>query len=306
VKIGLIGLGKMGFNLALNMQSHGYSVVGYDQDSQKVRELEANGLTGAGSIQELVGKLETRRIVWVMVPAGTITDQVINSLMNFLSPEDIVIDGGNSHYVDTLHRYTMLKGKGIEFVDIGTSGGMEGARNGICAMVGAEEPTFRFIEPLIRYISVPNGFLHTGKNGSGHFTKMVHNGIEYGIMQAIGEGFEVLEKSGFNLNLQRIARLWNHGSVIRGWLMELAEQAFQKDPGLETIRGVMRSSGEGLWTVQEALALKVPVPTIAAALFMRYRSEQEDAFSGKVVAALRNEFGGHQVEKNMEPRMTAN
>ncbi|HEX3044384.1 MAG TPA: decarboxylating 6-phosphogluconate dehydrogenase [Bacillota bacterium] len=297
MKIGLIGLGKMGFNLALNMKEHGYSVVGFDRDGRKVTELEANNLTGAGGIQELVDKLEKRRIVWLMVPAGMIIDQVIEELMNFLSPGDIVIDGGNSHYKDTLRRYTLLKEKGIDFADIGTSGGMEGARKGICAMVGAEESTFRYIEPLIRDISVPNGYLYTGKNGSGHFTKMVHNGIEYGIMQAIGEGFEVLEKSEFDLNLQQIARLWNHGSVIRGWLMELAEQAFQKDPDLVTIRGIMRSSGEGLWTVQEALALKVPVPTIAAALFMRYRSEQEDAFSGKVVAALRNEFGGHQVEK---------
>lgn len=223
---------------------------------------------------------------------------MIEKLVPLLEEHDIIIDGGNSYYKDTLRRYEMLKEKGIDFVDVGTSGGIEGARHGACTMIGAEDEVFKYIEPLIRDISAENGYLHTGKNGSGHFAKMVHNGIEYGMMQAIGEGFEVLEKSQFDFDLKEVARVWSHGSVIRGWLMELMEKAFEKDPKLSGIKGIMHSSGEGLWTVEEALNLKVPVPVIAQSLFMRYRSEQEDTFAGKVVAALRNEFGGHAVEKN--------
>lgn len=297
MRIGLIGLGKMGFNLALNMRDHHHEVVGYDRDLSKINDLEKEDLLGTHSVEELVGKLEKRRVVWLMIPAGQLVDQVIEELAELLVGKDIIIDGGNSHYKDTIRRYSFLKEKGIDFIDIGTSGGTEGARNGICAMVGAEDQAFQHIVPLLKDISVRSGYLHTGKNGSGHFTKMIHNGIEYGMMQAIGEGFEVLEKSDFELDLHRIARVWNHGSVIRSWLMELVEDSFCKDPRLEAIRGVMHSSGEGLWTLQEALDLKVPVPAIAAALFARYGSEQDDSFSGKVVAALRNEFGGHQVEK---------
>lgn len=297
MKIGLIGLGRMGFNLALNMRDHGHEVVAYNRSHEKTKEAEKHGLIGAYSIEELVKKLDGRRVIWLMVPAGNPVDEMIERIAPLLKGHDIIIDGGNSHYKDTLRRYEMLKAKGIDFVDIGTSGGIEGARNGACMMVGAQDEVFEFIEPLIRDISVENGYLHTGKNGSGHFVKMVHNGIEYGMLQAIGEGFEVLERSQFDLNFKEVARVWNHGSVIRGWLMELMERAFKKDPKLEKIKGVMHSSGEGLWTVQEALELKVPVPVIAESLFMRYRSEQEDTFAGKVVAALRNEFGGHEVEK---------
>jgi 6-phosphogluconate dehydrogenase len=296
MKIGLIGLGKMGFNLALNMQEHGHRVVGYDRDIDKIKDIGKEGLSGAGDLQELVDKLEPRRVIWLMVPAGEPVDGIISELIPLLKPQDVIIDGGNSHYKDTMRRYALLKEKGIELVDVGTSGGVAGARNGVCAMVGADPPTFRYIEPVIHDISLSNGYLHTGRSGSGHFTKMVHNGIEYGMMQAIGEGFEVLHQSEFEMELEEIANLWNHGSVIRSWLMELTKYAFREDPQLENIRGVMHSSGEGLWTVQEALELKVPVPVISAALFSRYRSEQEDSFSGKVVAALRNKFGGHQTE----------
>jgi len=298
MKVGLIGLGRMGFNLALNIKDHGHEVVVYNRSPEKIKEAEKEGIKGAYTIEDLVKNLERRRIIWLMVPAGDPVDEMIEKLVPLLEEHDIIIDGGNSYYKDTLRRYEMLKEKGIDFVDVGTSGGIEGARHGACTMIGAEDEVFKYIEPLIRDISAENGYLHTGKNGSGHFAKMVHNGIEYGMMQAIGEGFEVLEKSQFDFDLKEVARVWSHGSVIRGWLMELMEKAFEKDPKLSGIKGVMHSSGEGLWTVEEALNLKVPVPVIAQSLFMRYRSEQEDTFAGKVVAALRNEFGGHAVETN--------
>ncbi|AIS52252.1 6-phosphogluconate dehydrogenase, decarboxylating [Thermoanaerobacter kivui] len=298
MKIGLIGLGRMGFNLALNMRDHGHEVIAYNRSPEKVKEAEKEGIKGAYTIEDLVKNLERRRVIWFMVPAGDPVDEMIDKLLPLLDKHDIIIDGGNSYYKDTLRRNQMLKEKGIDFVDVGTSGGIEGARHGACTMIGAEDEVFKYIEPLIRDISAENGYLHTGKNGSGHFAKMVHNGIEYGMMQAIGEGFEVLEKSQFDFDLKEVARVWSHGSVIRGWLMELMEKAFEKDPKLSGIKGVMHSSGEGLWTLEEALNLKVPVPVIAQSLFMRYRSEQEDTFAGKVVAALRNEFGGHAVEKN--------
>lgn len=298
MKIGLIGLGRMGFNLALNMRDHGHKVVCFNRSYAKVEEAIKEGLEGASSIEELVNKLEGRRVVWLMLPAGDIIDQMIDKLSPLLNENDIIIDGGNSNYKDTLRRYELLKSKGIDFVDVGTSGGTDGARYGACTMIGAEKEVFSHIEEIVRDISVENGYLHCGENGSGHFVKMVHNGIEYGMMAAIGEGFEILEKSRFNLDLEKVSKVWNNGSVIRGWLMELAESAFRKDPKLDKIKGVMYSSGEGLWTVQEALDLKVPATIITQSLLMRYRSEQEDTLTGKVVAALRNEFGGHAVKEN--------
>jgi 6-phosphogluconate dehydrogenase len=298
MEIGLIGLGKMGFNLALNMRDKGHKVVAYNRTLEKVKEAESEGLTGAYSIEELVNKLTGRRVIWLMVPAGKTVDDMIGALIPHLNKHDIIIDGGNSFYKDTLRRYEELKAKEIDFVDIGTSGGTNGARYGACTMIGAEDAVFQVLEDLVKDICVKDGYLHTGRTGSGHYTKMVHNGIEYGMMQAIGEGFEILQKSQFDLDMEKVAKVWNNGSVIRGWLMELAESAFSKDENLDKIKGVMYSSGEGLWTVMEALELKVPAPVIAESLMMRYRSEQEDTFTGKVVAALRNEFGGHATKKN--------
>lgn len=297
MKIGLIGLGRMGYNLALNLKDKNHEVVVFNRTLNKVKEAEENGLIGAYSIEELVNKLPKPRIVWIMVPAGEAVDQMINNLLPYLDKGDIIIDGGNSNYKDTLRRYDELKEKGFNFVDVGTSGGINGARYGACMMVGAEDEIFKIIEPFIKDACVENGYLHTGPNGSGHYVKMIHNGIEYGMLQAIAEGFEILEKSRFDLNYKEIARVWNNGSVIRGWLMELMEKAFEKDPKLESIKGVIHSSGEGLWTVQEALEIGVPAHIIASSLFVRYRSFQENTFSGKVIAALRNEFGGHKVEK---------
>lgn len=295
MEIGIIGLGKMGYNLALNMRDHNHTVFGFDPFVD-VTTLDTENITIFSSIEELVNAFSNRKTIWLMVPAGDPVDENIKKLIPLLNQNDIIIDGGNSNYKDTLRRYDLLKEHNIDFVDVGTSGGIEGARHGACTMIGAEPQVFSFIENLFKDICVEKGYLNTGKVGSGHFVKMVHNGIEYGMMQAIGEGFEILEKSQFDLDYKEISRVWNHGSVIRSWLIELMENAFSKDPNLDNLKGIMHSSGEGLWTVQEALDLKVPAPVITQSLFTRYRSVQEDTFTGKVVAALRNEFGGHQVE----------
>jgi 6-phosphogluconate dehydrogenase len=232
-----------------------------------------------------------------MVPAGNTVDVILSNLKAHLSADDIVIDGGNSHFKDTLARGRELEKIGVHYLDCGTSGGVEGALNGVCTMIGGKKEVFDYCEPLFKSISVPNGYLYCGKLGSGHFTKMVNNGIEYGMMQAIAEGMEVLHKYNDQIDLAAVAKVWNHGSVIRSWLMELTENALSKDKNLQSIKGVMHSSGEGKWTIDTALELGVPTPVITMSLLMRYRSQQEDTFAGKVVAALRNEFGGHAVEK---------
>jgi 6-phosphogluconate dehydrogenase len=297
MKIGLIGLGKMGFNLAINLISKGHSVAAYDVNDSRYSEAEEKGIETAASLEELVAKLPKDRVIWLMIPAGKIVDDTLQLVKPLLCSDDIVIDGGNSFYKDSIRRYDELKEEGIYFLDAGTSGGMEGALNGICAMVGGDKEAFLKVEEIFKDISVENGYLHTGERGSGHFAKMIHNGIEYGMMQAIGEGFEILEKSQYDYDYKEVAKLWNNGSVIRSWLMELTQNAFEKDEQLDSIKGVMYSSGEGQWTAQTALELQVPAPVIANSVLMRYRSTQEDSFTGKVVAALRNEFGGHAVAK---------
>ncbi|HBZ79614.1 MULTISPECIES: phosphogluconate dehydrogenase (NAD(+)-dependent, decarboxylating) [Brevibacillus] len=297
MKLAILGLGKMGYNLTLNLLSHQHEVVAYDVDKSRAEELSREGAIPAASVEDAVAKLDTPRVIWLMVPAGEIVDQLVDQLSMILAPGDIVIDGGNSHYKQSVERYERLKANGIHFLDAGTSGGMEGARHGACMMIGGDREAFAHIEPMIRDINVDKGYLYTGDAGSGHFLKMIHNGIEYGMMQAIGEGFEVLEKSQYNYDFAEVARVWANGSVIRGWLMDLTERAFRKDAKLDDIRGVMHSSGEGKWTLETALDLQAATPVIAMSLLMRYRSLDEDAFHGKVVAALRNEFGGHAVEK---------
>jgi 6-phosphogluconate dehydrogenase len=297
MKVGLVGLGKMGYNLALNMLDKKHEVVAYDTVQTQVEGISKEGATGVTSLEALVQNLESPRVIIMLVPAGKITGQVIDELAPLLEKGDILIDAGNSNYKDTLARYAQLKEKGIHFVDCGTSGGTEGARYGVCTMVGGDPEALEYITPLFESISVPNGFLKTGAAGSGHFLKMVHNGIEYGMMQAIGEGFEILDKSQFDYDYEAVARVWNNGSVIRSWLMELMENAFSKQPKLENIKGVMHSSGEGIWTVETAMELQASAPVIAMSQFMRFRSLEDDTFHGKVVAALRNEFGGHAVVK---------
>jgi len=296
MKIGLIGLGKMGYNLSLNLMDNHHEVVAYDVNKETVEKLSNEGATGAFTVEELVNELPpSPKVVWIMVPAGEVTENVITELKELLSEGDIIIDGGNSNYKESVRRAQDLQEKGIYFFDVGTSGGMEGARNGACTMIGGDTEVFRTIEPVFNDICVENGFMYAGKSGSGHFLKMVHNGVEYGMMQSIAEGFEVLEKSQFDFDYEAVARVWNNGSVVRSWLMELTENAFSKDPKLDSIKGVMQSSGEGKWTVETALDLQTATPVIALSLMMRYRSLEEDTFTGKVVAALRNEFGGHGV-----------
>lgn len=295
MQLGLIGLGKMGYNLALNLMEHQHEVVAYDVNPESVQSFAQEGGKGADSIADLVGKLASPKIVWIMVPAGKVTEQVALELESLLGPGDIVIDGGNSNYKDSILRGEQFKQKQIHFLDVGTSGGTEGARHGACTMVGGDKEAFAAVEPLFRDLCVENGYLYAGESGSGHFLKMVHNGVEYGMMQSIAEGFEVLEKSPFQFDYEKVARVWNNGSVIRSWLMELTEKAFSKDPKLDSLKGVMQSSGEGKWTVETALDLQTATPVIALSLMMRYRSLEENTFSGKVVAALRNEFGGHSV-----------
>ncbi|MGG0811553.1 phosphogluconate dehydrogenase (NAD(+)-dependent, decarboxylating) [Paenibacillus alvei] len=295
MKLGMIGLGKMGFNLVDNILQHKHQVVAYDVNAEQRQKAAALGATPADTIEDLVSKLDSPKIIWMMVPAGEIVDQVVETLLPLLSPGDIVIDGGNSHYKQSIARGEKLQAQGAHYFDVGTSGGVSGAAEGGCFMIGGDEEVFATLEPLFKDIAVDQGYLYAGKNGSGHFLKMVHNGIEYGMMQAIAEGFEVLDKSDFDFDYEQVARVWSNGSVIRSWLMDLTQNAFSKDPKLDSIRGVMQSSGEGKWTVETALELQASAPVIAMSLFMRYRSLESDSFHGKVVAALRNEFGGHQV-----------
>ncbi|TWE01861.1 6-phosphogluconate dehydrogenase (decarboxylating) [Neobacillus bataviensis] len=296
MKVGLIGLGKMGFNLGQNLIEHNHEVVAFDVNPSAVEEMKKYGAAGVSSFKELVQSLDQPRILWIMVPHAHV-DSVIGEVLPFLNGGDIVIEAGNSHYKESTQRYNELKEIGVHFMDAGTSGGMEGARRGACYMVGGDPEAWKIVEPLFRDTSVQNGYLYAGKAGSGHFLKMVHNGIEYAMMAAIGEGFEVLEKSDFHYDYEKVAKVWNNGSVIRSWLMELTENAFSKYPNLDEIKGIMHSSGEGKWTVETALDLQTATPVIALSLLMRYRSLENDTFTGKVVAALRNQFGGHAVEK---------
>lgn len=296
MQIALIGLGKMGFNLGMNMHNHKHEVVAFDLNQQLLQSIQTKGIRTASSLDQLVSSLKGRKVIWMMIPAGQAVDLTIQQLVPLLRSGDILIDGGNSNYKDSMRRAKELEAQGIDFLDCGTSGGMEGALHGICAMVGGKKEAFAYCEPFIKDISVKDGYLYCGPSGAGHFVKMIHNGIEYGMMQAIAEGFEILHKSEYNLDLKAVAGVWNHGSVVRSWLMELTENALSKDPKLDAIKGVMHSSGEGKWTLETALEKQIATPVIALSLLMRYRSLQDDTFSGKIIAALRNEFGGHAVE----------
>jgi len=260
-----------------------------------VKRLSDAGATGATSFADLVKKLRAPRAIWVMVPAGAPVEETVQILLAHVEPGDIVIDGGNSNFKDSTRRAEFLKAKGIHFLDAGTSGGIWGLTVGYCLMVGGDRAAFEWIEPILKTLAPEDGYLYTGRSGSGHFTKMVHNGIEYGMMQAYAEGFEILNASGFNLDLARIAGLWNHGSVVRSWLLELAQSALEKDPGLTGIEAYVEDSGEGRWTVIQAIDTNVPAPVITLSLMERFRSRQKDSFGHRLLAALRNEFGGHAV-----------
>ena len=297
MRVAMIGLGKMGGNMTARLLKKGHEVVAFDRSAEAVQRAASLGARAANDLKAVVAGLEAPRVVWIMVPAGKPVDDTIETLVPMLAKGDVIIDGGNSKYSDTLRRARALEPQGIEFVDAGTSGGIWGLENGYCLMVGGSDRAISICEPLFTALSEPGGYAHVGPPGAGHYVKMVHNGIEYGLLQAYAEGYEILHASkDFKLDLGQIAALWNHGSVVRSWLNELAERAFAKDTDLAALKGWIADSGEGRWTVQEATDLDVPAPVIALSLIMRLRSRQDDSFGAKVIAALRNEFGGHAVK----------
>jgi 6-phosphogluconate dehydrogenase len=298
MKIGFIGLGKMGMNMVQRLLNGGHEIVVYARTAETVKKAEEKGAAGAASLKDMVDKLEKPRIVWLMVPAGKATEETLLGIAELMEEGDILIDGGNSFYKDSMRRAGELKKRNISFLDIGTSGGIWGLKKGYCMMIGGDKHVFSKVGPLLKTLAPENGYAHVGPHGAGHFVKMVHNGIEYAMLQGYAEGFEIMDaKKEFGLDLRMIAHLWNHGSVVRSWLLELAENAFQKDPKLDAVRGYVEDSGEGRWTVAEAVELDVPAPVITLSLLERFRSRQEESFSAKTIAALRNEFGGHEVKK---------
>jgi 6-phosphogluconate dehydrogenase len=304
MEIGFVGLGKMGGNMVLRLTagseesnvSGGHAVVGYARDPNPELEHAAN-VRLVGSLAEMVAALPAPRAVWVMVPAGNATESVITELSKLLAPGDLLIDGGNSFYKDTLRRAEGLKQHGIEFMDVGTSGGIWGRSEGYCMMVGGAPAQVERIRPILDTLAAPSVWGHMGPNGSGHFVKMIHNGIEYGLMEAYGEGFEILRHSRFGVDLHAVSRVWNGGSVIRSWLLELAERMLEEDSSLETIQPYVEDSGEGRWTVAAAIEENVPAPVIAASLFARFESRDGENFSARFCAALRKQFGGHDVHR---------
>jgi 6-phosphogluconate dehydrogenase len=297
MQIGMIGLGKMGANMTLRLLRGGHQVVAFDRTAAAVKEVASQGATAAESLADVVGKLEKPAVVWIMVPSGQPTTDTIDALLALLAPGDILIDGGNSNFEESIAHHDKAATKGVRFLDAGTSGGVWGLANGYCLMVGGSKEAFAHAEPLFATLAPPDGYLHAGSAGAGHYAKMIHNGIEYGMMQAYAEGFEILEKSRYDYDLAKLSHLWNQGSVVRSWLLELAERAFEKDGHLANIRGWVADSGEGRWTVKEAIDLDVPAPVLTASLQARFRSRQDESFSAKVCAALRNEFGGHAVKE---------
>ncbi len=297
MELGFVGLGRMGRNMVFRLLEGGHRIAAWDRAPDAVHEVAAKGAAAGSSLSDLVSRLrDSPRAVWLMVPAGDPTEQVIRDMAAQLKPGDAIVDGGNSYYKDSVRRAAWLAERGIDFVDAGTSGGIWGLKLGFCLMVGGPEAVCRRLEPIFKTLAPEAGYARVGENGAGHLTKMVHNGIEYGMMQAYAEGFELLKSSPYGLDIGQIAALWNHGSVVRSWLLELAESAFRDDPDLNHVRGYVEDSGEGRWTVMESIERAVPAPVLALSLQMRFRSRQPDSFQGKVLAALRNKFGGHAVK----------
>lgn len=296
MQIGFIGLGKMGINMVKRLL-HNHEIVGFDLDEKACQLAKKEGAIIAKSIDDLISKLKPLRVIWLMLPSGKITNDAIDNISQKLSKDDILIDGGNSFYKDSIKNFDNLKKKNINFLDIGTSGGIWGLKEGYCLMVGGDEKPYKHIEPILKTLSIKDGYSHVGKAGSGHFVKMIHNGIEYGMMQSYAEGFEILkEKKEFNLDLHKVSKLWQNSSVIRSWLLDLLEKIFSKDQKLDNIKGFVKDSGEGRWTVKEAIDLEVPSFVITSSLFERFSSRKKDSFQDKILAKLRDEFGGHGTE----------
>jgi len=296
VRLAMVGQGKMGLNMTRRLLRGGHEVVALDRSRSAVEAAARDGAIPAASISEAVSHLSPPRIVWLMVPAGAPVDENVDRLGSVLSPGDIVVDGGNSLFKEAPRRAERLGSKGIRFLDAGTSGGVWGLTEGYCLMVGGDEEAYRTVSPILSTLAPPEGHAYMGPHGAGHFVKMVHNGIEYGMMQSCAEGFDLLSAAPYDLDLRSIAALWNRGSVIRSWLLELAERALAKDPGLAALSPYVEDSGEGRWTVEQSIAAGVPLPSIALSLYMRFFSRQENSFAMRMLAALRNEFGGHPVK----------
>ena len=295
MRIGMVGLGRMGANMTTRLLRGGHQVVVYDVDAEAVRKAADGGAVGVASLNDLVARLDAPRGVWVMVPSGPVTEQTVEQLGDLLAAGDCVIDGGNSRWTDSMRRAQQLAKGGVSLVDTGTSGGVWGLTEGYCLMVGGDQQVVDRLAAIFDTLAPPDGWAHVGPVGSGHYTKMVHNGVEYALMQGYAEGFELLRASEFDLDLHQIAEVWRHGSVVRSWLLDLAASALEKDPGLDSISGYVEDSGEGRWTVEAAIDAAVAAPTIALALFARFSSRRDDAFANRMLAALRNEFGGHAV-----------
>ncbi len=304
MQIAMIGLGRMGMNMSRRLLAAGHEVFAFDHDRSKAEELVSAGAVVADSLEDLVVKVNAPKHVWLMVPAGKAVDSLVESLATRLATDDLIVDGGNSHYKDALRHAERLQRKQIHFVDVGVSGGIWGLKEGYCLMAGGREEACRRLEPIFQALAPEGGYLYCGPAGAGHFVKMIHNGIEYAMMEAYGEGFEVIQASpyGQHVNMRQLAHLWNRGSVIRSWLLELLQSAFEKDPNLESIEGYIEDSGEGRWSVAEAIDSGVPALGIAHALFRRFRSRQDNPFAERVIAALRREFGGHAVVGKGEHR----
>jgi 6-phosphogluconate dehydrogenase len=303
MQLGFIGLGRMGANMVRRLVRDGHEVIAYNRTVEKANELAAeetasgHSIEAAHTVAALVARLSKPRTAWIMVPAGDATEAQIHELLEHLEPGDTIVDGGNTNFHDDVRRHAMLRERGVNYVDAGVSGGIWGLANGFCLMVGGEREAVEPIEPAFRSLAPENGYLHAGPPGAGHYVKMVHNGIEYGLMQAYAEGFEIMHASDYALDLAAISDLWNHGSVVRSWLLELATDAFKKNgEGLSELKGWVADSGEGRWTVQEAIDRDVPAPVITLSLQTRFRSRQDDSYGARVLAALRNEFGGHAVK----------
>lgn len=298
MQLAMIGLGRMGGNMVERLMRNGHKLVVYDRSAETVAKYKGMGATPAADLASVVGALSSPRVIWIMVPAGDPVDQTIAALEPLLAPGDVIIDGGNSNFHDSMRRGAELAKSRIEFIDSGTSGGVWGLENGYCLMVGGTDAAVKTCEPIFRTLAPEDGFAHVGPVGAGHYVKMVHNGVEYGLLQAYAEGYEILHASKLfpGLDLEQVANVWQHGSVVRSWLNELAASAFSRDASLSTLKGWVADSGEGRWTVQEAIDIDVPAPVITLSLLTRLRSRQPDSFGAKVIAALRNEFGGHAVE----------
>jgi len=299
MEIGLYGLGRMGANMVRRLvRNEEHRVVAGNRSPAPVDEAVQSGAEGAYSMGEIVEKLTPPRVIWVMVPAGDATEQALLEFAGLMDEGDTLIDGGNSYFRDSIRRAKMLQEKSLRFLDAGTSGGVWGLELGYCLMIGGDRDAYEHVEPAFKTLAPENGYAYLGEAGAGHFTKMVHNGIEYGMLQAYAEGFEILQKSQYAFDLKAISSLWNQGSVVRSWLLELAHNAFEKDATLDRVRGYVEDSGEGRWTVMEAINEDVPAAVIAGSLFSRFASRQEDSFAMKVIAALRGEFGGHAIQES--------